>query len=415
MKRWLAILLGVVLAIASRAAESPLILISLDGFRWDYTELFPAESPTLRALKRDGSSASALVPVFPSNTFPNHYTIVTGLYPANHGIINNDFFDATTGAVFHFNQPALAHDPRWWRGEPIWTTSVKQGRKAGSSFWVGSDVEIGGARPTYWRRFDSNVRFEDRLEELIDWMHRPPGERPAVVALYIEEVNGAGHRYGPRSAEVAAAIKLCDDRIAQLLARLRAINVEPNLLIVSDHGMAATSVERIIKLEDYVERSAIQIDAEGSVVAMRPLKGDAASLVHTFRDVPHARAYLAGDLPPHFHLPPGDRVSPVWVLPDEGWHAVTQATFERLRRNFNVNGYLQGDHGYDPASPNMHGILIAHGPAFRRGRQIPPVENIHLYPLLCAVLQLVPAKSDGDDRLVQALLATPGSAAAENL
>jgi predicted AlkP superfamily pyrophosphatase or phosphodiesterase len=409
MKRWFVLLLWLTWVTCLSAAEdpkdgAPLILISLDGFRWDYTERYPAEAPTLRRLMREGSTTRSLVPVFPSNTFPNHYTIVTGLYPAKHGIINNDFFDPTTGAVFRFTQLSVVRDARWWGGEPIWATAIKQGRKAATAFWVGAEAEIAGVRPTFWRNFDYKIPFEQRLEELISWMKLPREKRPAIVAFYLEETNGAGHRYGPDSPEVAAAIKLSDERITTMIARLRAEEIEPNLVIVSDHGMTSTSVDRVMILEDFVERTAVQVDAEGSAVALRPLKGDTTALVRAFENAQHAKACRAEDLPSHFHFTRNERIAPVWILPDEGWHVVTQATFERLRANYRVNGYLQGDHGYDPALPNMHGILIAHGPAFRSGAQHASVENIHVYNLLCAVLSLKPAPNDGDNRLVKAFL-----------
>jgi predicted AlkP superfamily pyrophosphatase or phosphodiesterase len=397
---------SLVAAGSGRAASptSPLILISLDGFRWDYLEKYAAETPILRELKRNGASARGLIPVFPSNTFPNHYTIVTGLYPANHGIVNNDFFDPALGQFFHYNQPTIALDPRWWRGEPIWSTATKQGRKSATAFWVGSDAEINGLRPTYWQRFNYSIPFEKRVDDVIGWLTRPVDERPAVVSFYLEEANGAGHRFGPDSPELAAALRLLDQRIATLLSRLRRENIEPNLVIVSDHGMTPTSIDRVVFIEDHVDLKSVQIDSDGSVLAVRPLQGDAAALVAKFQSVPHLKAYRAEDLPAHFRLKGDGRVAPVWILPDEGWHVTTRANVERLKKRFFERGYLQGDHGYDPALPSMHGILIAHGPAFRPGVEVPPVENIHVYPLLCAALKLTPARVDGDDRLARALL-----------
>lgn len=395
------------LAAFARGAAAPwhpLILISLDGFRRDYTDKYAAESPTLRALQREGASVRSLVPVFPSNTFPNHYTLVTGLYPAKHGIVNNDFFDPESGQFFRYNQPASALDPRWWRGEPVWVTAIRQGRKAATAFWVGSEVPIGGVRPTFWQRFDYSVPFEQRLDDLVRWLTLPAGERPDVVTFYLEETNGAGHRFGPDSAELAAAVKLSDDRIAAMLARLRSANIEPNLLVASDHGMTATSVDRVVILDDHLDRNSVQVDSEGSVLALRPRQGDAAALVQAFASVPHVRAYRTEDLPAHFRLQGTSRIAPVWVLPDEGWHIGTRANFERLKLRYKERGYLAGDHGYDPALPSMHGILIAHGPAFRRGVEAPVTESIHVYPLLCAVLGLQPAPVDGDDRLARALL-----------
>ncbi|MBL9213695.1 MAG: alkaline phosphatase family protein [Opitutaceae bacterium] len=397
------------LAGAARAAETPwhpLIVIALDGFGANYTEKFAAESPTLRTLRREGASVRGLIPSFPSNTFPNLYTLVTGLYPARHGIVNNDFFDPESGQFFHYNQPATALHPRWWGGEPIWVTAIKQGRKSATAFWVGNEVPIGGIRPTFWQRFDYSVPFERRLDDLMSWLTLPAAERPAVVTFYLEETNSAGHRFGPDSAELAAAVRLVDGRIATLLARVRAANLEPNLVITSDHGMTATSVDRVVLLDDLLDRNSVQIESEGSVLALRPLQGDAATLIRKLAGVPHVRAYLAEDLPARFRFRDNARIAPVWVLPEEGWHIGTRANFERLKSRYKERGYLAGDHGYDPALPSMHGILIAHGPAFRRGVEAPAAENIHVYPLLCAVLGLQPAPVDGDDRLVRALLRT---------
>ena len=389
---------------AGRAEPSPLIVISLDGFRWDYCDLYPNEAPTLRALRRDGVSARGLIPVFPSNTFPNHYSIVTGLYPAHHGIVNNDFFDPALGAVFHFNVASTVRDPRWWGGEPIWSTAVKQGRKAAVSFWVGSESEVAGVRPTYWRQFDGQLPFSERLAEFSRWIKLPAAERPAVIAIYLDGTNSAGHRYGPTSPEVIDAIRVSDRRIAEILAKVRAAGMEPNIMVVSDHGMTATSATRTVVVNHIVDLKTVQIDAEGSALALRPLDGDAARLVRAFENVAHVKAFRVEDLPAHFRLKGNTRIAPVWVLPDEGWHVLTQALLETYRTRYRENGYLAGDHGYDPMLPTMRGIFIAQGPAFRRGVELPELENIHLYDLMCAVLKLQPAKNDGDDRLVKATL-----------
>ncbi len=385
-------------------ASGPLVLIALDGFRWDYCERFPAETPNLRALRREGVTARGLIPVFPSNTFPNHYTLVTGLYPANHGIINNEFFDPEEGRFFRYFQPATARDARWWGGEPIWVTAVRQGRRAAVHFWVGSEAPIGGVRPTFWKPFDYRIPFETRLEEIAGWLQLPAGERPDFVAFYLEETNSAGHRFGPDSPETAAAARLLDQRVAALLARCRVEGREPNAVIVSDHGMVETSLARTVALDDYLDLKTVQIDADGSVVALRPLQGTAEELVRRLQGLPHARARLAAELPEHFRLRGNPRIAPVWILPEPGWHVGTRAGIERLRVRYQEKGYLAGDHGYDPALPAMHGFFLAHGPAFRRGVELPALESVHLYALLCAVLEIQPARHDGDDRLVRAAL-----------
>ncbi|MEO6875976.1 MAG: ectonucleotide pyrophosphatase/phosphodiesterase [Opitutaceae bacterium] len=377
----------------------PLILISLDGFRWDYMALHPAETPHLRELKRLGSSARALIPVYPSNTFPNHYSIVTGLYPTHHGIINNEMFDPTLQTFFHYNRPSSAHESVWWGGEPIWVTAGKQGRASASSFWVGSEAEIKGRRPTFWKNYDYTIPFEKRLDELIGWLKLPPDQRPAIITFYFEETNSAGHKFGPDSPELAATVKRLDGQIGEMQARLKSAGQVVNFVIVSDHGMANISPDHVVVLDDYLDPTFVQVDFFGSVAGLRPLDGDAPSVVRALSAIPHAKAYLLQDLPARFHIGSNPRNPPVWVVPDEGWEIETRAHFRAVRGR-----YLKGDHGYDNALDDMHGILIASGPSFKSGVVVDPVENIHIYNLLCAALQLTPAPNDGDDRLVKAFL-----------
>ena len=227
---------------------------------------------------------------------------------------------------------------------------------------------------------------------------------PAVVAFYLEEVNGAGHRFGPESPEVAAAVRKVDGNLAAMRARLREMGLTPNYLVVSDHGMTPTHLQRVVVLDEILDLKTVTIDSDGSLLALRPVQGTVEELVARFRSAPHVRAFRAEDLPAHLALKPGPRVAPVWVLPDEGWHIAPRATVERLRAKFTEKGYLAGDHGYDPELRSMHGILIAEGPAFRPGTIPAEARTLDLYPLMCALLGLNPAPNDGDDRLARALL-----------
>ena len=392
-------------AVAAEPAppRDPVVLVSLDGFRWDYCDLHPAETPTLRRLRREGVSARGLVPVFPSNTFPNHYSIVTGLYPAHHGIINNKMIDPRSGEFFRFNSPQSSREPQWWGGEPIWITAVKQGRVSACSYWPGSEAEIGGTRATHWRPFDYFERtFDQRLETFAAWFELPTTPRPAVATFYIEEANARGHYQGPGSPELIATLKQIDAQVAALQARLARAGVTPNFVLVSDHGMTATANARRLILDDYVDLATIQIDDGGSTVGLRPLGGtDLATLERALARMPHAKIYRAENLPAHFRLTGHPRIPPLWILPDEGWRVDTRATAADSDRR---NRPIVGDHGYDPALASMRGIFIAHGPVFKRGVVLDEVENIHIYNLLCAVAGLTPAANDGDDRLMRAAL-----------
>jgi predicted AlkP superfamily pyrophosphatase or phosphodiesterase len=400
-----ALALGCLGTSRARPAEpAPILLVSLDGFRWDYAQRHSTEAAHLRAYAAEGISASELIPVYPSNTFPNHYTIVTGLYPAHHGIINNDFSDPGSGRVFHYSLMADSLDSSWWGGEPIWVTAVKQGRKSASSYWVGAEAAIEGVRPTYYKHFDMaeymTAPFSRRIDEVVGWLKKTAEQRPAVVTFYMEETNGAGHQHGVDSPELAAAVKLVDGRLGELMDRLRAEHLPVNLLVVSDHGMTPVSAQRVLLLDDYVDLKTVEVDFQSPAMGLRVLHGSAQDLVHTLSCLPPAKVYLAASLPARWHLTANPRIPDVWIAPELGWHVQTRA-FSQVP---SVHAQV-GDHGFDPAYRDMHGILVADGPAFKTGGQvIGPVANIHIYNLMCAVLHLQPAPNDGDDRLVRAFL-----------
>jgi predicted AlkP superfamily pyrophosphatase or phosphodiesterase len=398
-------LLILVALLAPARAADPLLLLSLDGFRWDYLDRFPAETPNLRRLRAEGASARGLIPPFPSNTFPGHYTLVTGLTPSRHGMLNNNMFDAATGTAFRSNQPQFNQDARWWGGEPIWNTATRQGRVSACYFWPGSEAPVGGLRPALYKNFNASLTFETRLEEMAGWLDLAEGQRPEVITFYIEEANSVGHRYGPDSPEIQAIVKRIDAQVAALRERLEWGGRRLNLVIVSDHGMTPVDLEHVLVLESHLDVTTVQIDFEGSVVGLRPIDGDVGRLLAALATLPpeQARAYAAADLPPHLRIDPSHpRVPPVWILPAEGWRVYRQSTVDRAPQVPPV----WGDHGYDPRLESMQGILIVHGPAFRRdGTVVDAVESIHVYNLLCAALGLQPAPNDGDARLLGSLLA----------
>lgn len=401
-----ALLLLLSLALSSCTAPTapdtsgPLILISIDGFRWDYLQRYAA--PALRQLAAQGVQARRLTPAYPSKTFPNHYTLVTGLYPARHGIVGNGFYDPVTGETFGMRKPESNTDPRWWGGEPVWITAEKQGVRSGCYFWPGSEAAHDGVRPSLWLPFNDTVPSTDRVDGILHWLEKPAAERPRFVTLYFSAVDHAGHKHGPDSSDLQPAITEVDDAIARLLTGLTRLGLrkQVNLVIVSDHGMSPTSPERVIFLEDLVDVNSIEIEATGTYAGVRPKPGTrtAAELAAALRAKapPQLQVYERGKLPPRFHFDHNDRIPAVLLVPDDQW-CVEQKTGWPAR----AATYNRGNHGWDPATPNMGALFIANGPAFRRGVGIPDVENIQVYNLLCAVLGITPAPNDGNASLVR--------------
>ncbi len=390
-----------------RAAEpvvaptyQPLLVISLDGFRWDYRLLHPEATPTLNRLAAEGASARALIPVFPTNTFPNHYSAVTGRRPRETGVINNSMYDPARGRFFRNTLPQAVRDPAWWGAEPVWVTAIRQGRKAATSFWVGSEAPVGGVRPTWFRPFDPAMPFATRRDEVLSWIRRPAGDRPDLITFYLEESNSVGHRRGPESAEMAEAMTVLDRQLGELLRLLAEAGAEPNVVVMSDHGMTDTRPERCVALDDYLDLSTVQVDFAGPVAGLRPLTTTVEAVLARLARLPGgARVFTPATLPSHLYLSGNDRIPPVIVVAGEGGWIERRAQIEKFFPT------TLGEHGYDPLLPSMHGTLVVHGPAFRQdGAVIEAVENIHLYALLCAVMGIEAGPHDGDQRLVDALL-----------
>lgn len=379
------------MALVLSAAERPiLVLVSIDGWRWDYLERF--KPATLTALASRGVISDGLIPVFPSKTFPNHYTLVTGLYPNRHGIVSNNMRDPALPSMFSLDRVAVQQDTRWWGGVPLWVTAERQGQIAGTMFWPGSDVEIAGDRPTKWRLYDDNAPNERRVDEVLAWLREPENTRPTFVTLYFSDVDTAGHDYGPDSAEIAPAIAQVDAAIARLLAGIRGAGLESltNVVVVSDHGMAQNARERTIVLDDLINLDTVDVIDWSPVLGVSPKSGSVDDLYRALKDKhPALAVYRSEDLPARFRLAGHPRYPAVIGIADDGWDIVSR---QRMTRDYGS----RGNHGYDPAHRSMHGLFIAVGPAFRAGVKAPRFENVHVYELLCRVLAIRPEPNDGD-------------------
>jgi predicted AlkP superfamily pyrophosphatase or phosphodiesterase len=384
-------------------AQPILILISVDGFRPDYLDRF--HPPTLTQLANEGVRADALIPEFPSKTFPNHYTIVTGLRLAHHGIISNNMRDRNIPGGFSLSNREVQSDPRWWGGEPIWNTAEQQGRKAAAMFWPGSEAVINGRQATYWTPFDDAMPNSVRVRRVLGWLNLPDGERPSFLTLYFSDVDTAGHRHGPDSPEVKDAVLRVDKNIGDLVAGVKAAGLADhvNYLVVSDHGMAAVGPERLIVLDDYVDVGELDVVDWSPVLAFNAKDGDNERFYAALKDKhPALTVYRGAELPEQYHLAGHPRLPAVIGIASEGWSITSRGNVRRWIQD-KVRG-VGGEHGYAASAPSMQALFIAQGPRLRRGMRVKPFENIHVYEFMCAVLGLQPAKNDGDPAVTRDML-----------
>jgi predicted AlkP superfamily pyrophosphatase or phosphodiesterase len=380
-------------AVAPSPAKPLLILVSLDGWRWDYLDR--ANAPNLRALAARGVRSEGLIPSFPSKTFPNHYTIVTGLYPDHHGIVSNNIWDDGIGETFTMSAKT-ALDSRWWAGEPLWVTAIKQGHRASSMFWPGSEVEIDGVRPTEWRPFENNYPNSDRVATVLDWASLPDATRPSFITLYFSDVDSAGHQYGPDAPETIATATELDKSIGDLVRGIdaRGLTAKTTFVIVSDHGMSQQAVDRKIFLDDYLQLDSVNIVDWSPVAQIFPRQGgmDAEAIYRALHGKhPSLEVYRRAEVPADLHYGSNPRIAPVIALAADGWAITEHARFNRNPTDRRLSG---GEHGYG-RTRSMHGLFIAAGPEIRRGVVVPLIENIHLYEFMCKLLGLKPAKNDG--------------------
>jgi predicted AlkP superfamily pyrophosphatase or phosphodiesterase len=386
---------------AARAQAAPsreiVLLIGLDGFHPSYLDR--PESRHLRELGREGVRARWLTPVFPTLTFPNFYSIATGLYPEHHGIVSNTMTDSALGN-FSLRDRASVEDPRWWGGEPVWVTAVKQGRRAATYFWPGSDVQIERVRPTYYKLYDASVPDPDRVWQVLQWLSLPPGQAPALVTLYLNDVDDAGHRFGPDALETDSAIARVDSAVGALMDGIeqRGLRGRVNLIVVSDHGMAPVAPDHFIYLDDFVDTASVDLVDLGPIVSLSPRHGSVEAAYRRLTRVPHLRVYHKNATPAAFHYRAHPRIQPIVGVADEGWMVTTRGLAARSRQA------PRGMHGYPPDLPSMQALFLARGPAFAHGVVVAPFQNIHVYDLITHILGLTPAPNDGSLDSVRAVL-----------
>lgn len=378
--------------------EQIVVMLSIDGCRWDYPQM--VDMPNLSRIARKGVKAASLQSVFPSKTFPNHYALATGLYADHHGIVQNSFYDPEMEAAYRISDRAAVENGAFYSGEPIWVTAEKQGLRTASYFWVGSEAPIQGIQPANWKRYEHNFPFESRIDSVIAWLELPAAKRPRLITWYMHEPDGVGHRYGPESEETHRTLVYLDSLVGVFLDRVEALPIADriNVIVTSDHGMTALSPQRVLVLDDYIQRDWLARIEGGSPVLLLDVKDEFAdTTLAALQNIPHLQAWWRETLPDTLHYGMNPRVLDLVVTCDLGWSLLWRDQLEK-------DGYLAGTHGYDPRYRDMHAIFYAQGPAFKEGFVHPTFENVHVYSLIAHLLDLQPAPTDGNLEAVQAML-----------
>jgi predicted AlkP superfamily pyrophosphatase or phosphodiesterase len=392
-----------------RDLRPTVILVSIDAFRYDYLNKY--KPVHLNYLARRGVRAKWMIPSFPTKTFPNHYTIATGLYPQNHGIVENNIFDSRFDKIFTLNDREEIEKGRWWLGEPIWVTAQKQGQSAASVFYPGTEARIAGLRPNYWKTYDENMPNNARVDAILDWLDLPVGERPTLLSIYFSDVDDAGHGHGPVSRETRNAVANVDRTIGRLISGLKARDIfeKASLIVVSDHGMATVDFNNAIILDELFDTGlAERIFWTREIISIFPKAGKENEIYQTLKSrLPTpARIYRKRDLPARLHYSNSPRIAPLLVLPKEGWILTNRKNFEELKRDGNLN-HLKGAHGYDNQLVSMRAIFIAHGRQFKKGKVVAPFENVQVYNIMTKILGLKAAPNDGNEKAARAVLKQP--------
>ena len=382
-KRVILIWFLITISIFLFADEPYVLMISFDGFRYDYDT--KTDTPNLDYLRDHGTKAESIQPVFPSKTFPNHYALATGAYAATNMITANRFYDNKFKEVYKVGDNSKIRDAKWYKAEPIWVTAERQNVKSASYFLVGSEAPIKGYLPSIVKYYDHNFPFKARVDSVMTWFQLPEEQRPHLVMLYFHEPDSAGHKFGPDNPDLIPVIKEMDDLLGYILDSIKKLTIaeEINVVLVSDHGMTTISQEKIIYLDDYVsDMNTLHSYGGGPVLQVHMKEGhdDLTDQINQrLKSVEHVTTYKREEVPERYHFVnrnTGDLV----LVADEGWLISTKG--EKYKSN--------GTHGYDPAVKNMHGIFYAMGPNIKSNYKIGTFENIHVYPLICELLGIKP-------------------------
>uniref|UniRef100_A0A8D0L2F8 Ectonucleotide pyrophosphatase/phosphodiesterase family member 5 n=1 Tax=Sphenodon punctatus TaxID=8508 RepID=A0A8D0L2F8_SPHPU len=374
--------------------QPKVLLLSFDGFRWDY--IYKVPTPNFHAVMKNGVHVKHVTNVFVTKTYPNHYTMVTGLYAETHGVVANEMYDPILNQTFSMNHLDIYNSRFWEEACPIWVTNQMEGHRSGDAMWPGTDVKIHGVFPTHYMLYNESISFEERVAKLIGWF---TSEEPINLGLlYWEQPDEMGHIFGPENPLMGAVISETDGKLGYLVSELKKAKLWDmlNVIITSDHGMAQSSRERVIELDQYVDRDLYTMIDHSPVVAILPKEGQldqvykALAIAH-----PNMTVYKKEKIPNRLHYKHNHKIQPILAVADKGWEILQN------KSDFSV----LGNHGYDNTLPEMHPILVAHGPAFRKNVSKEAMSSTDLYPLLCYLLGISPLPNNGSFDNVTDMLA----------
>ena len=378
----------------AQQAKRYVVLVSLDGFRYDYPIKYGA--PHLLKLAKKGATApDGMLPSYPSLTFPNHFTIVTGLYPEHHGIVGNVFWDPARNQTYTYSQTQSNADGTWYSGTPLWVLAEQQGMRSACLFWPGSEAEIQGIRPSYYLHFDDKLDDQKRVDQVVAWLKLPPDLRPHFITLYYANADHAGHTYGPDSEEVRAAVHHLDNMIGDLQKKLAALHLPIDLIVVADHGMVKFT--DTVSLSDDVDLK--DVKTEGPLLYSSS-DAEAEELYEAFKAHPdsHFNIYRRANVPTDLHFDSNPREGDPVIVPTGPYNI--HASNNSMSKNL-------GGHGFDPHTmPQMKAIFFAAGPDIRPHTRLPTFENINIYPFIAEILGLTPPAIDGKLDVLQPILQT---------
>jgi alkaline phosphatase D len=367
--------------------EDYVLLVSFDGFRWDYPDLY--DTPNFDALAREGVKAERLIPSFPTKTFPNHYTLATGLYPDHHGIINNSFYAPDLEGVYRIGDVPMVTNPSAYFGEPIWVTAEKQGIRSACYFWVGSEAAVAGTSPSYWKAYDGSVPYRQRVDTVMSWLNLPLEDRPRMLMLYFDEPDHTGHEYGPEHEATGDQVVRADSILAYIRSGLAKLDYADriNLIVLSDHGMSPISPEKYVNLADHMKKEWTNRVVGGNpLYLVEPAEGCADSITYALNLLEGVSAWQKEDIPDRLHYGSSPRFPGIVIVADPFWSIGTRS---------DPYGYAGGAHGYDNSFDDMHAIFYAEGPAFKENHVTASFSNVEVYGIVAKLLNLDPAETDG--------------------